>query len=324
VTARAPRTLTIASRGSPLAIVQAELVARPLRSAYPSLEIVLVTVTTTGDSDRRPFRHIGGKGLFVAEVERAVIEGRADVAVHSAKDLTAELDEAAVIVCVPERASPADVVVGGTGSSGEERLASLAPAAVVGTSSARRRALIAEARPDLDVADLRGNLGTRLDRVADGGMDAAVVAAAGLERLAPENSPPWSELDPTWWVPAPAQGALAVEARADREDLAELFGPLDDFVARAEIVTERSFSRRLEGGCSVPLGCLARAEASGLVATGYVGAPDGSSALRDRTSGPLESAVALGTELAEALLAAGADDILADISSAPAAEVDPP
>jgi hydroxymethylbilane synthase len=314
----------MASRGSPLAVAQAELVANRLRNAYPSLEVELVTVTTTGDSDRRPFRHIGGKGLFVAEVERAVIEGRADVAVHSAKDLTADLDDSAIILCVPERRSPADVVVGGAGSSGEERLGSLAPGAVVGTSSARRRALIAEARPDLEVADLRGNLGTRLGRVADGQINAAVVAAAGLERLAPESSPPWSELDPGWWVPAPAQGALAVEARADREDLAELLGPLDDVVARAEIVTERSFSRRLEGGCSVPLGCLARAGATGLVVTGYVGAPDGSSGLRDRTSGPLEAAVALGNELAEALLAAGADDILADISAGSAAEVGPP
>ena len=115
-----------------------------------------------------------------------------------------------------------------------------------------------------------------------------------------------------------------MEARADREDLAEVLGPLDDVAARAEIVTERSFSRRLEGGCSVPLGCLARAGATGLVVTGYVGAPDGSSGLRDRTSGPLEAAVALGNELAEALLAAGADDILADISAGSAAEVGPP
>jgi hydroxymethylbilane synthase len=314
----------MASRGSPLAVVQAELVANRVRNAYPSLEVELVTVSTTGDSDRRPFRHIGGKGLFVAEVERTVIEGRADVAVHSAKDLTAELAGSATIVCVPERASPADVVVGGAGSSGEDRLAALAPGAVVGTSSARRRALIAEARPDLDVTDLRGNLGTRLGRVAGGQIDAAVVAVAGLERLDPENSPPWSELDPDWWVPAPAQGALAVEARTDREDLAELFGPLDDVVARAEIVTERAFARRLEGGCSVPLGCLARAGAHGLVVTGYVGAPDGSSGLRDRTSGPLDSAPALGVELAEALLAAGADDILADISADSAAEVGPP
>jgi hydroxymethylbilane synthase len=314
----------MASRGSPLAVAQAELVATRLRRAYPSLEVELVTIATTGDSDQRPFRHIGGKGLFVAEVERAVVEGRADVAVHSAKDLTADLAEGATIVCVPERASPVDVVVGGAGSSGEERLGSLAPGAVVGTSSARRRALIAEARPDLEVADLRGNLGTRLGRVAEAQLDAAVVAAAGLERLAPEGSPPWSALDPGWWVPAPAQGALAVEARADRDDLADLFGPLDDHVARAEITSERAFARRLEGGCSVPLGCLARAGTHDLVVSGYVGAPDGASGLRDRTSGPVDSAAALGIELAEALLGAGADDLLAEIATGSAAVVAPP
>ena len=311
----------MASRGSPLALAQTEIVAARVRAAYPSIEIEIITVTTTGDADPRPFRVIGGRGLFVAEVERAVLEGRADVAVHSAKDLTTQLAEGAAIVCVAERGSPADVVVGGSGSSGEERLGSLAPGAVVGTSSARRRALIAEARPDLEVADLRGNLGSRLARVERAEIDAAVVAAAGLERLAPDPAPPASILDPAWWVPAPAQGALVVEARAGRHDVAELFEPLDDTGARREVECERAFAARLEGGCSVPLGCLARADGAGLVVTGYVGAPDGSSGLRDRTSGPLEAAPSLGVELAEALLAAGADEILAEAASDDVAEV---
>jgi hydroxymethylbilane synthase len=321
VTPTPTRRLTVASRGSPLALAQTEIVAARVRAAYPSIEIEITTITTTGDADPRPFRVIGGRGLFVAEVERAVLEGRADVAVHSAKDLTAQLADGAAIVCVAERGSPADVVVGGSGSSGEERLGSLASGAVVGTSSARRRALIAEARPDLDVADLRGNLGSRLARVERAEIDAAVVAAAGLERLAPDPVPPASTLDPAWWVPAPAQGALVVEARADRRDLAELFEPLDDTGARREVECERAFAARLEGGCSVPLGCLARADGATLVVTGYVGAPDGSSALRDRTSGPLEAASSLGIELAEALLAAGADEILAEAASDDVAEI---
>jgi hydroxymethylbilane synthase len=321
---RPPDRITLATRGSPLARAQTQRVVDRLEAAHAGLEISVVRVTTTGDVDSRPFRDIGGKGLFAAEVERAVLQGRADVAVHSAKDLTAELAPGAVVLCVPERASPADVVVGGLGTSGEERLGSLPTGAVVGTSSARRRALILEARPDLEVTDLRGNLGTRLDRVAGGDIDAAVVAAAGLARLPSRSLPPWSPLDPDRWVPAPGQGALAVEGLAVRGDLVALFQPLEDPEARAELTCERAFARRLEGGCSVPLGCRARATSGGLVVTGYVGSLDGTASVRDRTSGPLGSATTLGIELAEALLSAGADDILAEVEEDTVPEVGPP
>jgi hydroxymethylbilane synthase len=274
-------------------------------------------VTTTGDRDRRPFAAIGGKGLFTSEVERAVVEGRADIAVHSAKDLTAELAPGCAIVCVPARASVHDVVVGGTAPTGEERIASLPRGAVVGTSSMRRRALLAEARPDLETRELRGNLDTRLRKVEEREIDAAVLAAAGIERLLGKAAD--GALDPTWWVPAPGQGALAVEALEERPDVKERFAELDDGPARAEVTAERAFAARLEGGCSVPLGCHARASGSGLLLTGLLASADGSHILRDRLSGSVHEAAQLGVELADAILGAGGDEILADLK-----EIDSP
>jgi len=319
---RAPGTLVIASRGSRLALRQAQSVAELITAAHDSVTVSIVTVSTAGDRDRRPFRAIGGKGLFVKEVERALVDGRADVAVHSAKDLTAELAQGCSIVCVPRRGEVADVVVGGEGATGEERLGSLRTGAVIGTSSMRRRVLIADARSDLEVVDLRGNLDTRLGRVAAGEIDAAVVAAAGLARLEAEAS--FAPIAPDWWVPAPAQGALAIEALSDRSELAELLAPLVDPSASAEVSCERAFARRLEGGCSVPLGCLARVNGARLVATGWLGSPLGGQSIRDRISGPAEEAASLGAELADAILAGGGEDVLADIGASDALYPSPP
>ena len=259
---------------------------------------------TRGDRDQRAFAAIGGKGLFVAEVERAVVEGEADLAVHSAKDLTAELAEGCSIFGVPPRAPPHDVIVG----AGD--LAELPPGAVVGTSSMRRRALLAEARPDLDVAELRGNLDTRLRKVEAGEVDAAILAAAGLARL---DVPAGAPIDPERWVPAPGQGALAIEGRTDRSDLSELLAPLNDAAAAAELACERAFSARLEGGCSVPLGCLARSDGAKVTVIGYLGLPDGSHALRDRIAGPASAAAELGVELADAIYGCGGRDIVEEL-----------
>ncbi|MGI8519601.1 MAG: hydroxymethylbilane synthase [Actinomycetota bacterium] len=303
--------LVIATRGSRLALRQAELVAAQLAEHHPGLDVELQVVTTSGDRDRRPFADIDGTGLFMAEVERAVLDGRADIAVHSAKDLTAELAEGAVIACVPRRGDPRDVIVGGRGSSGQERLGSLPSGARVGTSSMRRQALALEARPDLQVVELRGNVDTRLATVARGEIDAAVLAAAGLERLEAQTEA--GPLDESWWVPAPGQGALAIESVAGRSELAALLAPLGDPRSQAELICERAFATRLEGGCSVPLGCLATARGSSLVVTGFLGAPDGSHGLRDRISGPASDASAMGIELAEAILASGGKDILDDV-----------
>ena len=309
--------VVIASRGSRLALTQSDSVAAALKAAHPGLETEIAVVKTTGDKDQRPFSAIGGKGLFTTEVERAVVDGRADIAVHSAKDLTAELAPNCVIACVPQRASTVDVVVGGSGGSGEERLGTLPDGARVGTSSMRRRALLAEARPDLEAVELRGNLDTRLRKVADGEVDAAIVAAAGLERLLgePATRELAASLGADWWIPPPGQGALAIEAREERADLAELLAPLEDASARAELTAERAFGERLEGGCSVPLGCSARLERGQLVLIGLLALPDGGRTIRDRISGPPADAVALGRELADAVIAAGGDEILEELRS---------
>ncbi|MEA2506123.1 MAG: hydroxymethylbilane synthase [Actinomycetota bacterium] len=292
-----------------------------LMETYPALVVRVEVITTTGDRDTRPFASIGGKGLFTSEVERAVGEERVDVAVHSAKDLTAELAAGCSLICIPERAPAYDVVLGGSGSTGEERLEGLRPGAAVGTSSVRRRTLLAEVRPDVTAVEFRGNLDTRLRKTGEGEVDAAIVAAAGLLRLGHRDLAP---LDPERWVPAPAQGALAVEARTERSDLIELFSALDDPNARAEVECERSFAERLEGGCSVPLGCHAVLRDEGLVVSGFLGSPFGGDSFRDRISGPVAEARALGTELAEAILHAGGDEVLAEVAASVTEEVPAP
>jgi len=312
-----PSGLVIASRGSKLALRQVRIVADLVTARHPSVEIEVREVTTKGDRDGRAFSQIGGKGLFTSEVEREVGEGRADVAVHSAKDLTAELAPGCAIVCVPQRASVHDVVVGGAGADGMDRLASLPSGGRVGTSSMRRRSLLAELRSDLEVVELRGNLDTRLAKVARGDVDAAILAAAGIERLGADVSV--GRLDESRWVPPPGQGALAIEALADRDDLSELFGSLTDEASMAEVTAERAFAARLEGGCSVPLGCLARAAEGRLVIDGFLGGPDGTQSFRDRVSGGTNEAMDLGRELAEAILHAGGDELLIDLK-----EIDTP
>jgi len=307
-----PNNLRIATRGSKLALRQTQMIAELLRGVAPDLDIEVVTVSTTGDRDSRPYAEIGGKGLFMTEVEREVVEGRADLAVHSAKDLTAQLADGCALLSIPRRAPSHDVVVGGTGGDGAERLGSLGAGAKVGTSSMRRRALLAEARPDLDVVELRGNLDTRLAKVARGDVDAAILAAAGIERLGADVQV--GALDPDAWIPAPAQGALAIEGLADRDDLVELLRPLEDPVARVEVTAERSFAAALEGGCSVPLGCRALVIDGQLVVNGYLGWPNGSQSFRDRISGRPEDAATLGRELAEAIRSCGGQDVLDELA----------
>ena len=312
---KTPDRLTLATRGSRLARTQTDIVAELLRRAHPGIEIEVLVVTTTGDRDSRPFAEIGAKGIFTSEVERAVIEGRADAAVHSAKDLTAELGAGCVIAAFPARAAAHDVIVGGDGTSGDERLGSLPAGTRVGTSSMRRRALLAEIRRDLDVVELRGNLDTRVAKVENGEVDIAILAAAGLERLGIDAAS--GALDPQRWVPAPAQGALAVETLSSRR---EVFEAIDDAVVRAEVECERAFAATLEGGCSVPLGCHARIADGQLVATGFLGSIEGG-ALRDRISGTAADAAEMGADLARSLLDAGGGELLAELKDSPVPEV---
>lgn len=308
---RSKNGITIASRGSRLALAQTDIVSRLLREHHPGLEVEVKIVKTIGDSDQRPFAEIGGKGLFTSEVERALVDGAADIAVHSAKDLTAELAAGCVIAAVPARASAEDVVIGGRGTTGEERLGSLARGARVGTSSMRRRALLAEARPDLVSVELRGNVDTRLRKVAEGEVDAAILAAAGIERLGVEVE--MGALGADHWVPAPAQGAIAIEALGERSDLLEMLAALDDVATRAEVNAERSFARAMEGGCSVPLGCRAVVTGERLIVNGFLGHPEVGTSMRDRISGGIHEADALGAELADAIISSGGREILDDL-----------
>lgn len=327
------KSLVVASRGSRLALTQVEIVRELLRTVDASIALEVMVVRTSGDVDQRPFSAIGGKGLFTSEVERAVAEGSADFAVHSAKDLTAEVADGCMIAAVPSRAPRHDVVVGGAGSTGEERLGSLPEGAVVGTSSMRRRALLSEARPDLKAVELRGNLDTRLAKVAAGEVDAAILAEAGIARLyggassrSPSAHPPKTvprasldnvaraALGTDWWIPPPGQGALALEARSDDPALLELLALIEDPATRAELDCERSFSAEMEGGCSVPLGCLARERDGQLYVMGFLGLPDGTRSMRDRISGPAAQGPALGKELARAMLDCGGSEIIEELA----------
>ena len=282
--------LRIATRGSALARWQAERVGE--RLAQP---VEYVLITTTGDRDQRSDLHaIGGTGVFTKEVQQAVLEGRADVAVHSAKDLPSETPPGLVLAAVPERGDPRDALVGST-------LAALPTGARVGTGSVRRRAQLASARPDLVFAPLRGNIETRLRKRADEGHNAVVVAVAALERLGLMDQV--SEvLDTTVVLPQAAQGALGVECRADDADTAGRLAAIDDQRAHREVRAERAFLAELGGGCSLPCGALARSApgTDELVLDALLASLDGNIVLRTRVIG--SDPVEVGEEAARDLL----------------------
>jgi hydroxymethylbilane synthase len=316
--------LVVATRASRLALTQTNIVVDRLRAAHPGLDVAVLEVTTTGDRDQRPFAEIGGKGLFTSEVEKALLDGRADLAVHSAKDLTAELAPGCALLAVPERGPRRDVVVTSSGAddAGTDVLAALPPGARIGTSSMRRRALLAELRRDLDPVELRGNLDTRVRKVEAGECDAAILAAAGLERLGLDRHT-GATLDPSWWVPPPGQGALAIEGLSARADLRDLLAPITHETSARELACERAFAARLEGGCSVPLGCTAVVAGDRLTITGYLGALDGR-ALRESLTGSPADADELGLELAEAILVSGGDLLLEELKAEPVPVVEEP
>jgi hydroxymethylbilane synthase len=245
--------LRIATRRSPLARAQAALVADLLVAASPDLRVEFVLVVSAGDRDRsRPIEDLGERGVFSRGVQAAVLDDRADIAVHSYKDLpTAPLAELR-IAAVPVRADPRDALVSRDG----KRLVELPDGATVGTGSARRSAQVLAVRPELLIQPLRGNVGTRVARTRDGELDAAVLAVAGLKR-AGLTSAISEVLEPPAFLPAPAQGALAVEVRTDRPDVERLVNRIDDAASRAAVTAERAFLRDLRGGCTVPAGALA-------------------------------------------------------------------
>jgi hydroxymethylbilane synthase len=293
--------LRIATRGSALARWQAEEVKRLLNGVVPGEDVALVVIETSGDRRRDvPVWEVGGQGIFVKEVQAAVLDGSADLAVHSAKDLPSETAPGLALAAVPERADPRDALVGSA-------LAALAPGALVATGSVRRRAQLAWIRPDLTFTGLRGNIPTRLERIPPGG--AVVVAAAALARLG--LTPSVTEvLDPSVMVPQVGQGAIGVECRADDERTRDILAAIDDHAARTEVEAERAYLARLGGGCDLPVGAHARLTAGRLEIEGLLATPDGRVVLRASEQGPEADARRLGAALADAILAAGGSDLI--------------
>lgn len=298
--------LRIATRESPLALWQTRHVAARLAALYPTLRIELVPMSTRGDRILdQPLAQIGGKGLFLKELEQAMLAGEADLAVHSCKDMPAELEPEFALCGLLERADPADALLSPRFAS----LAELPPGARVGTSSLRRRAQLLALRPDLRILDLRGNVGTRMRKLEEGHYEAIVLAAAGLQRL-DEGARIRQRLAPPTFLPAPAQGVIALECRREDQPLIDLLRPLHDPASACVALAERAFSRALAGSCEVPLAAFAQLSGGRLQLSGLVARPDGREVLRDLIEGPAEQAEALGLALARRLVEAGADQIL--------------
>jgi hydroxymethylbilane synthase len=299
--------LRIATRKSQLALWQAEHVAALLREAHPGIEIVLVPLVTQGDRIQdRTLAAIGGKGLFIKVLEVAIEELRADIAVHSMKDMPADLPAGLDIGAVLPRADPRDALVT---TSGIDRIEDLPHCAVVGTSSLRRQAQLCALRVDLRVEALRGNVDTRIRKLDAGGMDAIILACAGLIRLGLESRIT-ARIDPEICLPAVTQGVIGIECRRSDTRTLNLLRPLEDPATRLCMDAERAFAARLGGSCQSPIAAYAELAADRMTLRGLVAEPDGSRVLRDSLSGSSEKPAALGEQLAELMLAAGAGPLL--------------
>ena len=299
-------SLRIGTRGSPLALWQARHVADLLRPLAGGRPVELVEIETSGDVVRDlPLSQIGGDGVFTKEIQRALLDGRVDVAVHSLKDLPTTPVPELVLGAVPPRGPSGDAFV----SRRHRRFDDLPRGAVVGTSSLRRRSQALHRRPDLKLVNVRGNVGTRLSRLDGPELDALVLAQAGLERLGLGNHIT-EILDPLWMLPAVGQGALGLECRAEDAPTQTLLAPLNDPATRQAVLAERAFLRALGGGCLVPVGAAAAVRDGRLTLRGAVLPPDGSARVAAEEVGPAEEAESVGGRLAAALLAAGARELL--------------
>ena len=304
--------LRIATRESPLALWQARHVRSLLQQAHPELQVELVAMTTQGDQLLgQSLSRVGGKGLFVKELERAMLDGRADIAVHSIKDVPAQLPDGLTLACLLAGEDPRDALV----SNRYEHLAALPAGARVGTASLRRQAQLRHRRPDLQVTELRGNVGTRLGKLDAGEFDAILLACAGLIRL--ELGERIAEaLDAQQFVPAVGQGVVGIEARADDRRITELLAPLHDQHTAQRVRAERALNARLGGACHVPIAAHAVIADGQLRLDALVAEPDGSRIIRLQISGAAEAGTELGRALAEQLLAEGAGEILAQLGIA--------
>ncbi len=301
--------LRIATRKSPLALWQAEHVRARLQVLHPGLAVELVTMTTQGDRVLdSPLAKIGGKGLFVKELEQGILDGGADIAVHSMKDVPTELPDGLEIGAILEREDPRDAFV----SNRYADLGALPQGARIGTSSLRRQCQLRALRPDLEILDLRGNVGTRLGKLDAGDYAAIVLACAGLKRLGLQERITLALADEVM-LPAIAQGVIGIECRRSDPRVRELIDPLNHTETAIRTRAERAMNARLAGGCQAPVAGYSEILDGNLELRGLVGRPDGSDIVRGAITGPPEEAEALGRELAEDLLARGADAILKEL-----------
>ncbi|BCV68173.1 hydroxymethylbilane synthase [Shewanella carassii] len=298
--------IRIATRKSPLAMWQAEFVKAELERIHPGLTVELLPMSTKGDIILdTPLAKVGGKGLFVKELEVAMLEDQADIAVHSMKDVPVDFPEGLGLEVICEREDPRDAFV----SNKYKCIDELPQGAVVGTSSLRRQCQLRARRPDLIIKDLRGNVGTRLGKLDAGEYDAIILAAAGLIRLKlSERIASFISAEES--LPANGQGAVGIECRTDDERVKALLAPLEHKETRYRVLAERAMNTRLEGGCQVPIGAYAEIQDQQLTLRGLVGNPDGSEVISGVVSGHQDEAVALGNALAEELLSKGAKTIL--------------
>ncbi len=300
--------LIIGSRGSKLALWQSEHIAESLKSHF-DLDIEIKRIKTQGDIILdTPLAKIGGKGLFVKEIETALSKGDIDLAVHSMKDVPTEFPEGLIIGAMTKRVDPRDVLI----SKNNISLKDLPQGAVVGTSSLRRQSQLLHARPDLKMKDVRGNLDTRLRKMKEGQYDAMILAAAGLDRLGVDDVIT-ERLDPEVMLSAVGQGSIGIEIREDDKEIADYVSVLNDAPTFACVTAERALLAQLEGGCQVPIGALGKLEGDELVLTAIVAGLDGKKFFKDQLAGAPENADSIGYKLALILSDAGADAILADI-----------
>ena len=306
------KPIRIASRASKLALAQTDIVKSSLEKLFPGMEISVVTISTKGDRDKSDFLHKSKSvGFFTSEVENAILDGRADLAVHSLKDLPTTAVPELVIAAIPKRQSPADALVA------SEKVASiedLPAGATVGTSSIRRIAQLRHTRDDLKCVPLRGNVETRVRKVTTGQVDAVVVACAGLNRLGLADKIS-AVLAPEQFLTAPGQGALAVQVRAEDTDLAELVSRLDDEPTRIETQAERFVLAAMHGGCSIPLGAYARIIGDRLTIDAMIADIDGKNLIKRSSSSPVNQSKACAQKLVEELLEAGGREILDQIKN---------
>ncbi|MBS3733211.1 MAG: hydroxymethylbilane synthase [Desulfobacterales bacterium] len=300
------QTVRIGTRGSKLALWQANWVKDRIAEHHPEINVELEVIKTSGDKITDvPLARVGGKGLFVKEIEEALLAGRVHLAVHSMKDMPGEMPEGLHIGAIPVRETPYDVLI----AKGATTLAELPRGAAVGTSSLRRACQVLHFRPDFDVRPLRGNIDTRIKKLTTEGLDAVILAAAGVKRLGYDHEIS-AHLDPAVVLPAVGQGALCIQARKNDRETAALLAEIHHPETACTVLAERAFLKRLEGGCQVPIAAFAVLSDGNLELDGMVAETDGSVMLREQMTGSAQSPESLGRALAERLIARGAGDIV--------------